>query len=129
MVLLLDGIVGEMNLWLEIVNAELIGRSADVSLFVPVGSCGTVKISDEHVVTDIEFPVIVKEWPVYVHLYDEGLYAFRILRAFSFLQCFFHDVVKLIYLINHSYSVSSIAVLSRLDDPYIAIFREAIFLS
>lgn len=59
MILLLDGIVSKVNFWLEVMNVELIGRSSDVALFVPIGPGNSVKISDKHVMTYIKFPIII----------------------------------------------------------------------
>ena len=62
-----------MNLWLKVVNVELVGRSANVALAVPVGSGDSEQIGHEHVVAKVELPVVVEEGAIEVHLDDEGL--------------------------------------------------------
>lgn len=68
----LHSIIGEMYLWLKIVDIELIGRRADVALLVPVCACDSEEVGDHEVVADVEFAVVVEERAVDVHLHDVG---------------------------------------------------------
>jgi len=79
---LLNGIIGEMYLWCKVVDVELVGRGADVALLVPVSPGDSEKVADQHIVPDIEFPVVVEHRPVDVHLHDVGL-----LSLLSVLVC------------------------------------------
>lgn len=55
----LNGIVGEMNVGLKVVNIEGISRCADIALLVPIGTSHSVKICHEDVMSDVEFALIV----------------------------------------------------------------------
>lgn len=58
---LLDSIIGEMDLSFEVVDIKLITGSAYVSLFEPIGLKDSVYLADHHVVSDIEFPLLIEE--------------------------------------------------------------------
>jgi hypothetical protein len=58
-VLLLDGVVGQMDLWLEVVDVEEVGGCPYVTFLVPVCSGHSIEVGDQHVVPDVEFAVEV----------------------------------------------------------------------
>lgn len=64
----LHSVVGEMYLWLKVVDVELIGGGADVALFVPVCAGDSEEVGDHHVVADVELAVVVEQRAVDVHL-------------------------------------------------------------
>lgn len=71
-VMLLDGIVGEVYFWVEGVDIEVVGRGADVALFVPVCPGDSEEIGHQHVVPDVELTLVVKQGTIDVELHDEG---------------------------------------------------------
>lgn len=73
-VVLLDGVVCEVDFWLEVVDVEEVRGSADVAFLIPVSTCHSVDICDEEVVSDVEFAVVVEKRTIDVHLYYEGLF-------------------------------------------------------
>lgn len=58
-ILFLDGIISEMNLWLKIINVELVGRCANVTVKIPIGSHDSIHVSYKHIMPDIEFTSLV----------------------------------------------------------------------
>ena len=112
---LLDRIVGQVDLPLEVVDVELVGGSADVPFLEPVRLEDPVDLADHHVVPDIELPLLIQEGPINIQLYYEGLLAPIIMH---FLR--FYDRVELVYLIDHSDAVASVGELPWFDDPDVA---------
>lgn len=84
-IVLLYGVVCEMNFGLKYLYVELIGGGAHIAFFEPVGSCDSVEIGDEHVVPDIEFTIVVEERPIDVLLHDESA---MLGFCFGFVGCF-----------------------------------------
>lgn len=68
----LDSVIGEVYLWLKIVDIELVGGGADVALFVPVCAGDSEEVGDHQVVADVELAVVVEQRAVDVHLDDVG---------------------------------------------------------
>lgn len=112
---LLDRIVGQVDLPLEIVDVELVGGSADVAFLEPVRLEDAVDLADHHVVPDIELPLLIQEGTIDVKLHYEGLLA-AILMHFLRLD----DRIQFVYLIDHSDAVASVGELPWLDDPDVA---------
>lgn len=56
----LDGVVGEVDNFLaDVVEVELVRRSADVALAEPVGPHDSVETTDHHIVPNVEFASFV----------------------------------------------------------------------
>lgn len=124
-----------MYLRIEVIDVEFIGGCSNVAFLVPVCSLNPVEIRDEHVVTDVEFSVVVEEGSVNVRLdYECFLCFFLVNDCFA---CFFvpigwitilgslsllHQTIELVNLIDDCYSSPLIAVLSGFYDPYISCF-------
>ena len=126
-----------MYLRLKRVYVKLIWRGPDVSFLIPVGSCNTKKVGNQHVVTNIKFSVVVQKWPVNIHLNDKCVFLVWIilvaqimirqwsvcrwsLRFFIvFRVCLFHDHIEFIDFINDSDSSALIRVLTWLNNPYV----------
>jgi hypothetical protein len=66
--MLLNGVVGQMDLWLEVVDVEFVGSSSHVALVVPVSPHHSVEVGDEHVVPDIELSIVVEHGSIDVLL-------------------------------------------------------------
>ena len=122
---LLDCIVSEMDFRLKVCNVELVGWSSDVSLLVPVGSSYSVEVGDHHVMSDVEFAVVVEEGAVYVHLHDVSSLGLLRLSAWLVLWPIYllNEGIQLVYLIDYCDSSSLVTVLSWLYYPYIPHFR------
>ena len=57
---LLNGVIGEVDHLVQLVEFELVGRCSDVALAVEVGSEAAVESCEEDVVPDVEFSVLVQ---------------------------------------------------------------------
>ena len=68
----MDGIVGEVDVGVGIVEAEEGGGGADIALLVPEGLGLTVVAGHEHVGSEVELPAVVEEGPRDVLLDNEG---------------------------------------------------------
>lgn len=67
------GIVGEMNILIcEIVKVKLFAAGSDIPFLVPKTFNDAVDAGQEHIVSDVEFAIIVKEGSVDVGLDDIG---------------------------------------------------------
>ena len=66
--MLLNGIVGQMDFGFEVVDIKFIGCSPYIPLVIPVSSHHSVEVSDEHVVPDVEFSVVVEHGSINVLL-------------------------------------------------------------
>ncbi len=118
----LDGIIRQVNFGLKNIDIELIWRSTDVALFVPISFFDAVEIRNEHIVSYVEFPIVIKKRAIDVHLHNKsffGLFAdnFSILVFFVASFGLLHDRVQLINFVNDSYTSALITVLSWLDYP------------
>jgi hypothetical protein len=120
---LLDCVVGEVDFRLEVADVELVGGGADVALLVPVGSRDSEEVGDEHVVSDVEFTVVVEHGSIDVHLYDVGAFGLLLVDAAvegvaaSCGVSLFQEGVQFVDLIDHGNSPALVAVLPWLDDP------------
>ena len=56
----LNAIVGEVDLGLEVIDIELIGRGAYVAVLVPICSEHTEEVSDQHEMSEVKFTVVVE---------------------------------------------------------------------
>ena len=104
-----------MNLSIKVINIEFIGGSSNVSFLIPKSLENAIKLTNHHVVSNIEFPFFIQERAIDIELHDEGLLSTIIVLSFTL-----HYRIKLINLINHGDSVSSISKLSWLYYPYIS---------
>lgn len=95
-----------------VLHAVFIGRGAHVPLPKPVSPHYTVQTTYHHEMPYVELSTLVEQRSLQVLLDDVGL-----LDAIEVLLLFLQDGVQLIYLINHSYTLTPIGQLPRLDDP------------
>lgn len=119
-VVLLDCVVGKVNVGLKGIVGEGVGGCADVALFVPVGAGDSVEVGDEEIVSNVELALIVKEGSVDVLLHDVGLRAILELSRLSL--ALLDEVVQLIDLVDHHDPIAPVAVLPRLHDPDVPLF-------
>lgn len=59
-----------MDFRLEIVDVELVRSRSYIALCIPISASHSIKVSNEHIMSDIEFTVVVKKWPIDVHLHN-----------------------------------------------------------
>ena len=69
-------------------NIEMIRRCSYVALVIPISSCYSIKISYQHIVSNIEFPFIVKKRSIYIHLDYVGFLTLYQLLLFLFTYSF-----------------------------------------
>jgi hypothetical protein len=100
--MLLNGVIGEVYFRFEVVDVEVVGRGADVALFVPIGPRHSVEVGDEQVVSDVEFAVIVEEGSVDVHLHDVGSLGSGLVLAFAGFVGLFDDIVEFVDFVDDS---------------------------
>lgn len=110
-----------MDVGLEVVNIEGIGRSADIALLIPICSSHSIEICHEHVMSDIEFALIVEKRTINILLNNVSLRSFKVIALDLFL-CLSYQIIEFVDLINDDDSVASVAVLPWLDYPYISFF-------
>ena len=65
---------------------------------------------------DIKFSAFVQKWFLYVLLDDESFYF--LCWAFPVLL---DDPIDIVQWVEHTYALPSVAVLSRLNDPYVVL--------
>jgi len=127
---LLNRIIGQMDLRIKVVNVEVVRRGSNVALFVPVGSGYSIEVGDKHVVSDIELPFVVKKRSVNVHLDYICLFILFDLLLFGISVGFlalFDDTVQLINLVDNCYSSALVWVFTRFDDPNISGLFQCVF--
>lgn len=67
----MDGVVGEVNLGVpSVFEVKQLGAGPNVSFSIPISSHATAGRSNEHVVSNIEFSLIVQERFVHIELND-----------------------------------------------------------
>lgn len=120
----LNCIICKMDVGLKVANIERISRGANITLLVPVGSCHSIEICHENVMSDIEFALVVEKRTINIFLNDVGLWGFTIIAPcfLCLFLCLFYQIIEFIDLINDYDSIASIAILSWLDNPYISFF-------
>lgn len=72
-IVFLDCVICQVNFWLKNVNIKLIGWCTNVSLFIPISSHDSKKVSYQHIMSYIKFSIVVKKRPIYVTLDNESL--------------------------------------------------------
>lgn len=58
--ILLDSIIGQVNLPLEVLYVKLVPTGPDIAFLEPVTLHDTMNVSDSHVVADVEFAFLVE---------------------------------------------------------------------
>lgn len=114
---LLDSIICQVDLRLEGVYVELVRRSADVPLFIPIGTVDSKKVSDQHVMPYIELPVVVEQRPVNIHLHDVSTLSLLRNGTLRWHPPLLDDRIQLIHFIDYCNASTLVAVLPRLHDP------------
>lgn len=112
--MLLHGIIGQVDLPLEVVHVELVGGRSDVPLGIPVAPHDPEHVGDQHIVPNIELPPVVQQRPVQIQLHNVSFGS-----AVSMLLLLTENFVELVYFIDYCDTVASVAQLARLNDPYI----------
>lgn len=51
-------------------DIEVVRGSSNVTLLIPVGSSYTIKIGDQHIMSYVEFPLVIEKRPINIHLDD-----------------------------------------------------------
>lgn len=95
-------------------DIEFIGGSSDVTLAKPISTHDSVQSADHHIVSYIEFSVLVEKRFFNILLDDVSL-----LSSVRVLLFFLDNVVQLVYLVDYCDSLSSIGKFSRLYNPNI----------
>lgn len=137
-----------MDFWLKAIDIEFIRWCPYVAFLIPVGSGHSKKVSNKHVMPDIKFSVVVKKRSIDIHLNDKGSFLclltflkmrFRLIFAawraivcgwsfrflFGLIRIFiilFHDVIKLVNLINNCDSSAPVRILAWFNYPNISSF-------
>ena len=106
----MDGIVGEVDVGVGIVEAEEGGGGADVALLVPECLGLSVVAGHEHVGSEVELPAVVEEGPCDVLLDYKG-------SSFSLFRHLHHSFLYVVYFVGALYAVASVAELPRFEDP------------
>ena len=58
-IFLLNGVIGKMNLSVEVVYIVRVGRSSNVTLFIPIASADAIEVCYEQVMADIELSLVI----------------------------------------------------------------------
>lgn len=121
-VVLLNGVVREVNFRLEVMDIEEIGGSADIAFLVPVGACHSVDIGHKEIVSYVEFAVVIKKWTIDIHLHYEGLFLWWLNLPIGFFlsHWLLDNMIELVNFINNCYSFALVRIFSRLDDPNVS---------
>ena len=110
----MNGIVGEVDVGVGVVEAEEGRGGADVALLVPEGLGLAVVAGHQHVGPEVELPPVVEQGPRDVLLDYEGP-LFRLLRHLH------HSFLYVIYLVGALDSITSVAEFPWLEDPECAL--------
>lgn len=132
-IVFLNEIISQVYLRVKIINVKLIGGCSNVSFVVPICFHNPKKICNQHVMSYIEFSVIIKKGSIYVHLNYKCIFSLillfllflwvcQIFLVFCCIQSLLHYRIKLIDFVNYSDSFSLVRVLSRFDNPNISCF-------
>ncbi len=130
--LLLDGIICEVYLRLKVMNIIEISWCPDVPFLIPICLCHSIQICYEHVVPNVEFSIIVKEWSVHIHLHNKSFileFPYYLLTlsvwlfaGFFILGWIFYNAIELVYFIYYCNTTSLIGILPWLNNPNISCF-------
>lgn len=111
----LNGIIGQMDLSLKILNIKFISWCSDVAFLKPISLHNSMNMRHQNKVSNIEFSLLVQKRSINVELNYECL-----LRAVIVGVFWFNYGVQLINFIDNCDTIASICELSRLDDPNIS---------
>jgi hypothetical protein len=116
---LLNCIISKVDLFLKILYIELVRRCSYVSISIPISLHHSKEISDQHIVSYIEFTITVKQRSIEIHLNNKSLLLLRVIRA-SF--ALFYQRIQLVNLINNCYPSTLVTVLTWFHYPDVSGF-------
>lgn len=130
---LLHSIICQMYFFFESSNVKLVWRCPNIALLIPISSSYSIEIGNQHIMSNVKFPVVVKHWSIDVHLHNISLFCLLFLFRLKGLNCawigtswswcsLFENAVQLVDLIYNSYAPSLVAVLPWLHNPNVSHF-------
>ena len=67
-------VIGKMYLRVKVMNIELNRGGSNIALLIPVPAGDSEKIGNEHVVSDVEFAIVIEKRAIDVHLHNVGAF-------------------------------------------------------
>ena len=99
----LHSIIGKVHLSIEGENIKFIRGCSDIAFVVPIPSHNPEHISDQHIVSNVEFSIVIQQRPIYIQLHDKGFISTVIM--FLFLG---QHVINLVDFVNHCNTITTV---------------------